>query len=379
MESTKMEVSNSNTEPESLQASSAEMSTTQSSTAGTSQSAPAKRKRLLKRKADSVADDKSKKKQKKTVKRTIRPNYTVQEGEDMLLIISNINSSDSIWKPKRKGCKKKKITAKGKSKTSANKTKKAPVKAKIPKVTEQAIDKNVDLESVNADSFDRWGQSLPIEVLVKIFQFAVLQDGAVPFLCRVGRVCRLWNGAASSPILWRSVSVGYCWIEPGKSQLPGTEQKIRNTIDWLAETRLSQLREFSLCHWKKHVDYVIQKVSQSCTNLHSLKLSYCTGMTETAFQNLGAQCRSLENINLQHSEFNVDGLVSFIEAYGNQIKKIYFTHSTKSDKLLSALSKGCCPELMLLEINTKLDGGYCQLPICIQALQIGCPKLQVLT
>uniref|UniRef100_A0A673LWV6 F-box/LRR-repeat protein 6-like n=1 Tax=Sinocyclocheilus rhinocerous TaxID=307959 RepID=A0A673LWV6_9TELE len=140
--------------------------------------------------------------------------------------------------------------------------------------------------------------------------------------------------------------------------------------------RLSRLREFSLCHWKKHVDYVIQKVSQSCTNLHSLKLSYCTGMTETAFQNLGAQCRSLENINLQHSEFNVDGLVSFLEAYGNQIKKIYFTHSTKSDKLLSALSKGCCPELMLLEINTKLDGGYCQLPICIQALQIGCPKLQ---
>lgn len=24
--------------------------------------------------------------------------------------------------------------------------------------------------------------------------------------------------------------------------------------------RLSQLREFSLCHWKKHVDYVIQVI-----------------------------------------------------------------------------------------------------------------------
>ncbi|KAI2652978.1 F-box/LRR-repeat protein 6 [Labeo rohita] len=331
MESTIMEVTNSNTEPESIQAPTAEMSTSPSSTAGTSQTAPAKGKRLLKRKTDSLTDVKSKKK-KKTVKRTIRPNYTVQEGEDMLLIISNINSGDSIWKPKRKGSKKKKVNAKGKGKASANKTKRAPVKVKIPKVTEETIDKNVDLESGNEDGFDRWGQSLPIEVLVKIFQFAVLQDGAVPFLCRVGRVCRLWNGAASSPILWRSVSIGYCWIEPGKSQLPGTEQKIRNTIDWLAENRLSQLREFSLCHWKKHADYVIQ--------------------------------------------FNVDGLVSFLEAYGNQIKNIYFTHSTKSDKLLSALSKGCCPELRLLEINTKLDGGYCQLPICIQALQIGCPKLQ---
>lgn len=365
-----MQASSSSTEPESLQAPSAGMSSTQSSRAGTSKTAPAK----AKRKADSPKDDKSKKKKRKTVKRTVRPNYTIQEGEDMLLIISNISSGDSIWKPKRKGCKKKKGNKKGKSKTSTNKTKKAPVK--VPKVTEETTHTNVDLESVNAVSFDHWGQSLPIEVLVKIFQFAIHQDGAVPFLCRVGRVCHLWNGAASSPVLWRSVSIGYCWIEPGKSQLPGTEQKIRNTIDWLAENRLSQLREFSLCHWKKHVDYVIQKVSQSCPNLHSLKLSYCTGMTETAFQSLGADCRSLEIINVQHSEFNVDGLVSFLEADGNQIKNIYFTHSTKSDKLLSTLSKGSCPELRLLEINTKIDGGYCQLPICIQALQIGCPKLQ---
>lgn len=183
MESTIMEVTNSNTEPESIQAPTAEMSTSPSSTAGTSQTAPAKGKRLLKRKTDSLTDVKSKKK-KKTVKRTIRPNYTVQEGEDMLLIISNINSGDSIWKPKRKGSKKKKVNAKGKGKASANKTKRAPVKVKIPKVTEETIDKNVDLESGNEDGFDRWGQSLPIEVLVKIFQFAVLQDGAVPFLCR---------------------------------------------------------------------------------------------------------------------------------------------------------------------------------------------------
>lgn len=164
-----MQVSNSSTE--SLQA------TSHSSRAGTSQTAPAKGKGRLKRKAASLKDDKSKKKKRKNVKRTVRPNYTVQEGEDMLLIISNISSGDSIWKPKRKGCKKKKVNKTGKRKTSANKTKKAPVKVKIPKVTEETIDKNVG-------RFDHWGQSLPIEVLVKIFQFAVCQDGAVPFLCR---------------------------------------------------------------------------------------------------------------------------------------------------------------------------------------------------
>lgn len=58
------------------------------------------------------------------------------------------------------------------------------------------------------------------------------------FSDRAGRVCRLWNSAASSPALWRSVSIGYCWIEPGKRQIPGTEQKIKNTIDWLTQNRL---------------------------------------------------------------------------------------------------------------------------------------------
>ncbi|XP_057210487.1 F-box/LRR-repeat protein 6 [Triplophysa rosa] len=380
MESTHMEASSSGTEQQSVQASVAEVSSSQEQDspprrAETSRTKPVPGKGL-KRKADSITNEKSKKKKRKNSQRTIRPNYTVQEGEDMLLIISNISSGDSIWKPKRKGCKKKKkVKSKGKNKTSTLHKKIIPAKIKV---TKESVDKRVDLDSVHADGFDRWGQSLPIEILVKIFQFAVLRDGAVPFLCRVGRVCRLWNGAASSPALWRSVSLGYCWIEPSKSQLPGTEQKIRNTVDWLAQNRFSQMRDFSLYHWKKHVDYVIERVSQCSPNLHSVKLSYCTGLTEKAFQSLGAGCPSLEILNVQHSEFHVDGLVSFLETYGNQIKSIYFTHSPKSDRLLSILSKSCCPELRLLEINTKLDGGYCQLPICIQALQIGCPKLQTL-
>ena len=108
-------------------------------------------------------------------------------------------------------------------------------------------------------------------------------------------------------------------------------------------------------------------------------------------------------------QVQIEGLVSFLEMYGSQMRKILFSYGTKSDRLLTALAVscviffliqfiicswskntdictesvlyffqgGCCPELKVLEINTKLDSGYCQLPICIQALQSGCPKLQV--
>lgn len=182
-----MEASGSGTEPQSAQASAAEASSSQEQDSPSRRAEVSRTKPLpakgkgLKRKADSITDEKSKKKKRKNSQRTIRPNYTVQEGEDMLLIISNISSGDSVWKPKRKVCKKKKVNAKGKNKTSTVQKKRTPAKIKV---TEATVDKSVDLDSVHADGFDRWGQSLPIEILVKIFQFAVLRDGAVPFLCR---------------------------------------------------------------------------------------------------------------------------------------------------------------------------------------------------
>lgn len=181
-----MEASSSGTEQQSAQASAAEVSSSQEQDSPSSRAETSRRKPVtakgkgVKRKADSITNDKSKKKKRKNSQRTTRPNYTVQEGEDMLLIISNISSGDSIWKPKRKGCKKKK-KLKGKNKTSSLQKKRKPAKIKV---ADESFDKRVDSDSAHADGFDRWGQSLPIEILVKIFQFAVLLDGAVPFLCR---------------------------------------------------------------------------------------------------------------------------------------------------------------------------------------------------
>ncbi|XP_046690393.1 F-box/LRR-repeat protein 6 isoform X1 [Silurus meridionalis] len=327
-----------------------------------------KRKATRKRTDNPIKDEQSKKKKK--FQREQRPNYTVQHGEDMLLLISNVSQFDSVWKHKRKGCKRKK------AKTKATSVRKKKEPKEVSKITEEVLGNNGYLEESEAALGFAWSQRMPVEVLVKIFELVVLQDGAIPFLCRAGRVCRLWNIAASSPALWHSVSIGYCWIEPGKSQLPGTEQKIKNTVDWLTQNRFSQLRNFKLCHWKKHVNYVIQTISNACSNLQSLELFYCLGVTKEAFQNLGDACQYLESINVQHTEFQDDGLLSFLETFGSQLRKISFTRSSKIDKLLNALCRGSCPDLRFLEINTKLDSGYCPLPICVQALQLGCPKLQ---
>ncbi|XP_036070016.1 F-box/LRR-repeat protein 6 [Oryzias melastigma] len=321
---------------------------------------------------------KKKKTKKAAVSRSARVNYTVHQGEDMLLVISNASSQydDSVWAPKRKGSKKKKL--------SRENTKNIQTKRKRTVCAKRKVETKVSVEEQELSMFafsqetddQRWGQNLPVEVLVNIFQMVVSQDNAVPFLCRVGRVCRLWNAAASSPILWRTVTLGHCWIPPGKSQLPKTEKKIQDTVTWLAQNRFSQLRDFALCHWTKNVDFTLQAVSQFCPHLGSIKLSYCSGLTAKAFQSLGLHSRALHSINIQYSEFQVEGLLEYLENHGSQIKEISFTHGLKNDKLLAALNRGCCPDLELLEVNTKLDSKDGELPVCIQALQTACPKLK---
>lgn len=208
------------------------------------QHGPKLNKASLKRKSGTASNHKAKKHKKARVKRSARPSYTVHEGEDMLLVISSSASQygDSTWAPKKKGSKKKKLS-KGKGKTVQIKKKKI-VRAKPKLANNTNKDAKVVKEEEDTSLFvpekatdNRWGQSLPEEVLINIFQLVVIQDGAVPFLCRVGRVCRLWNIAASSPVLWRKVTVGHCWIAPGKTQLPKTEEKIKNTFNWLAQNR----------------------------------------------------------------------------------------------------------------------------------------------
>uniref|UniRef100_A0A3B5AE60 F-box and leucine rich repeat protein 6 n=1 Tax=Stegastes partitus TaxID=144197 RepID=A0A3B5AE60_9TELE len=78
---------------------------------------------------------------------------------------------------------------------------------------------------------------------------------------------------------------------------------------------------------------------------------------------LGLHSRSLHSLNLQYSE--VQRPVQF--PLPQIIPRM---------NLIVVFQRGCCPDLELLEVNTKLDSKDCELPVCIQALQISCPKLK---
>lgn len=132
------------------------------------------------------ASTKKKKPKKATVSRSARVNYTVHQGEDMLLVISNASSQydDSAWAPKRKGSKKRKLVRENTKaiRTKTNRT--VHVKGKVETKTAVEEEEPSMFAFPQGTNDQRWGQNLPEEVLVNIFQMVVSQDNAVPFLCR---------------------------------------------------------------------------------------------------------------------------------------------------------------------------------------------------
>lgn len=154
------------------------------STSGLREDGSKSNKESLKRITNKPTNTKSKKQRKAGVSRIAHLGYTIQQAEDMLLVISSSTSQydGSVWTPSKRGNKKTKLN-KGKGKVIQTKTKKKVcAKPKIQSHPAVSEDSSVYVAQNSTDY--RWGQNLPEELLINIFQIVVIQDGPVPFLCR---------------------------------------------------------------------------------------------------------------------------------------------------------------------------------------------------
>lgn len=98
----------------------------------------------------------------------------------MLLVISSATSQydGSAWAPPKRANRKRKL-----SKGTGTRRKRALYPK--PKTGSDAAAQEAALVPAAEDGGDpRWGQTLPEELLISIFQMVVVQDGPVPFLCR---------------------------------------------------------------------------------------------------------------------------------------------------------------------------------------------------
>ncbi|XP_037658985.1 F-box/LRR-repeat protein 6 isoform X2 [Choloepus didactylus] len=223
-----------------------------------------------------------------------------------------------------------------------------------------------------------WGDRLPLEILVHIFGLLVGADGPVPFLGRAARVCRRWHEAASQPVLWHTVTLSPpLGGRPAKSGAKA-EKKLLASLEWLMPNRFSQLQRLTLIHWKSQVHPMLKLVAECCPRLAFLKLSDCHGVNADTLATLAQACPQLHSLDLQHSTVESTAVVSFLEEAGPRMRKLWLTYSSQTTAILGALLGSCCPQLQVLEVGTGLSCNTTPLQLPVEALQKGCPQLQVL-
>lgn len=72
-------------------------------------------------------------------------------------------------------------------------------------------------------------------------------------------------------------------------------------------------------------------------------------------------------------------VVSFLEEAGSRMRKLWLTYSSQTTAILGALLGNCCPQLEVLQMSTGVNCNSTPLQLPVEALQRGCPQLQVFT
>ncbi|XP_066235889.1 F-box/LRR-repeat protein 6 isoform X1 [Saccopteryx leptura] len=223
-----------------------------------------------------------------------------------------------------------------------------------------------------------WGDRIPLEILLQIFGLLVAADGPMPFLGRAARVCRRWHEAASQPALWHTVTLSPPLAGRPTKGGAKAEKKLLASLEWLMPNRFSQLQRLTLIHWKYQVQPVLKLVSESCPRLTFLKLSDCHGVTPSTLIMLARACPQLHSLDIQHSMVESMAVVNFLEEVGPRMRRLWLTYSSQTTAILGTLLGSCCPQLQLLEVSTGINRNNTPLQLPVEALQKGCPQLQVL-
>jgi len=224
-----------------------------------------------------------------------------------------------------------------------------------------------DCKTINTDL---WGHCIPHLVLLKIFCHAVESTGAVPFLCRVQRVCRLWYQCASNSTLWKTVDLSYGWIKANDA-----------TLQLLCHTRFSKLTKINLSSWKSLTVDGLKLLADTCPQLKSINLSYCR-VNSVGVLYMINQCSNLSEIDLTSygctDVVSAKMIVQIVNKCSGNLQSLNL--SWNSPKGYSAVLKAiatCCPNLECLDLSQN-HNSYIPLNFDIELLQHGCPKLRIL-
>jgi len=219
-------------------------------------------------------------------------------------------------------------------------------------------------------SGDIWGNCIPHLVLLKIFHYVVESAGALPFLCRAQRVCRLWYQCASVSALWKTVDLSYGWIKANDA-----------TLRLLCNTRFTKLVNVNLSNWKLLNAEGLKLLADTCPQLKSINLSFCR-VNSSGVLYMIEKCSDLAEIDLTSygcpAVVSAKVVVQIINKCSGNLRSLNLSRNSVRgySAVLKAIAASC-PNLECLDLSQNPDS-FLPLVFDVEQLQHGCPKLCIL-
>lgn len=226
-----------------------------------------------------------------------------------------------------------------------------------------------------------WGDTnhLPTEILRKIFQFAC-NEGSLPLLITISKVCKIWRDVSLDPKLWESVDLSNCVKERYKTDV---------RLHWFIHNRLATCQDLNLTDWKiKNIPAMLEELCENCPELRGLNLGGWSGLTAENLKYITSACQNLERVDLSFvngsnpgtkSALNASPLVCLAQNMTSRLTHLILAHNKLAgfSQIITAISAHC-PNLQLLDLSNIKTHAYNGSLLQVEKLQEGCPKIRVL-
>ncbi|XP_060526651.1 F-box/LRR-repeat protein 6 [Cylas formicarius] len=221
-----------------------------------------------------------------------------------------------------------------------------------------------------------WGDpdKMPVDILLRIFEEVCAQEGSLPVLVSICKVCRLWRDISLTPSLWKKADLNYV-KEKNRTDL---------RLHWLILNRLTECRDLNMGEWKvRDIQSVLEAMCEHCPRLRGLNLSGWKGLNADNLKYLTTECRTLERLDLSSihstSAINAQPLVTLSQTMNARLTHLVLAHNKIAGfmQIISGISAHC-PNLQLLDISNIKTFAHNTALLHVEKLQTGCPKLRVL-
>ncbi|KAB0790656.1 hypothetical protein PPYR_14909 [Photinus pyralis] len=240
-----------------------------------------------------------------------------------------------------------------------------------PTVIAESVPVVTSTENITEES--KWANMTP-DILHRIFQTLCMQEGCLPTVVRLCKVCKNWRNVALSPLLWRSVDLN--WVQ----------EKLRTDLKlhWLIQNRLMACQELNLAEWKVHnIQLALEALSEHCPELRGLNLGGWKGLNAEHLKYLTTEFSLLERLDLSSinntSAINAQPLVSLAQMMGSRLTHLVLAHNKIAGftQVITSIASHC-PNLQLLDLSNIRTFAQNTALLHVEKLQVGCPKLRVL-